>query len=146
MKIKSFANSTIVYRGRGKKLVITPLSVVEVDETTFPVASLMATYGKWLRVVKDGVKVEPKVEEVKVEETKVEEQPVVEETKVEEVKTEEQPVVEETKVEETKTEEQPVVEDDCKECVVPTVEEQPVVEEVKAETKKAKATKSKKNK
>ena len=133
MKIKSFANSTIVYRGRGKKLVITPLSIVEVDEATFPVASLMCAYGRWLRVVEDTPKAQPKVEEVKVEEPKPE--VVVEETPT----VEPQPVVEE--VPET---------EECKECVVPEVkEEEPaVVEETKEEEepKAKKATKSKSKK
>ena len=129
MKIKSFANSTIVYRGRGKKLVITPLSIVEVDEATFPVTSLMGTYGKWLVVVKDTPKAQPKVEEVKVEEpAEVVAEPTVEP----------QPVVEE--VPET---------EECKECVVPEVKEEElaVVEETKEEEPKAKkATKSKSKK
>ena len=56
MLIKSFANSTIVYRGRGRKLVITPFSTVEVNEATFPVASLMVAYGKWLVIVKPETK------------------------------------------------------------------------------------------
>ena len=132
MKIKSFANSTIVYRGRGKKLVITPLSIVEIDEATFPVASLMGAYGKWLSVVEDTPKAQPKVEEVKPE-VKVEEPAEVAEPTVEP-----QPVVEEVPENE-----------ECKECAVPEVkEEEPaVVEETKEEEPKAKkATKSKSKK